>query len=104
MDDQRTDRENGKCVGPAIAARMRERLWAGVLSLVYIGGWALALYAYSLRIEDHWPARMFWVVAAYIASQIPAPNQRRTEQQCFEIETGHGPFITGLITFLQSAS
>jgi hypothetical protein len=68
MDDQRTDRESGESVDPfgppRITSTPRERILAGVLFLVYIGGWALAVYASSLRIEDHWPARVFWVVFA----------------------------------------
>jgi hypothetical protein len=99
MDDQRTDRESGKSVagldgdvegfgdavdqdaaaelpweGPSITSTPRERILAGVLSLVYIGGWALTIYAYSNRIEDHWPARVFWVVfATWVAIMLPLP-------------------------------
>ena len=64
MDDQRTNREGGRSVSRFVTSTPRERILAGVLSLVYIGGWALAGYAYSIRIEDHWPARVFWVVGA----------------------------------------
>ena len=67
MDDQRTDREGGESVSefaPRITSTPRERILAGVLSLVYIGGWALVGYSYSIRLEDHWPARVYWVVFA----------------------------------------
>jgi hypothetical protein len=63
MDDQRTNRESGNSV-KWITSTPRERILAGVLFLVYIGGWALAIYAGSIRIEDHWPARVFGVVFA----------------------------------------
>ena len=57
-----------------ITSTPRERILAGVLSLVYIGGWALAVYADSIRIEDHWPARVFWVVfATWIAIMLVLP-------------------------------
>jgi hypothetical protein len=64
MDDQRDDREGGRSVSGFVTSTPRERVLAGVLFLVYVGGWALAVYASSLRIEDHWPARVFWVVFA----------------------------------------
>jgi hypothetical protein len=64
MDDQRADRESDESWNPWITSTPRERVLAGVLFLVYIGGWALAGYAGSNRIEDHWPARVFWVVFA----------------------------------------
>jgi hypothetical protein len=64
MDDQRPDQEGGESMKPRITSTPRERVLAGVLSLVYIGLWALARYASSIRIEDHWPARVFWVVFA----------------------------------------
>src|SRR4051812_29591946 len=63
MDDQRTNRKSGDSV-KWITSTPRERTLAGVLSLVYIGGWALAGYASLIRIEDHWPARVFGVVVA----------------------------------------
>jgi hypothetical protein len=37
---------------------------AGVLSLVYVGGWAFAGYSHSIGLEDRWPARVYWVVGA----------------------------------------
>jgi hypothetical protein len=64
MDDQRDDRESGADMRPSITSTPRERILAGVLFLVYIGGWALAGYDYSTRLEDRWPARVYWVVAA----------------------------------------
>jgi len=45
MDDQRTDQNDGWGEGPRITSRPRERIWAAVLTLVYIGGWVLAGYA-----------------------------------------------------------
>src|SRR5262245_53286199 len=60
MDDQRTNRESGGSV-KWITSTPRERILAGVLSLVYIGGWALAIYAFSNRPEERWPDRFFWV-------------------------------------------
>jgi cation transport ATPase len=64
MDDQRNVRESGSSVNRLVKSTPRERLLAGVLSLVYIGGWALTVYASSIRIEDHWPARVFWMAGA----------------------------------------
>lgn len=61
MNDQRTNQERGRSESRFVASTC---VLAGVLSLAYIGGWALAGYAYSIRIEDHWPARLFWVVGA----------------------------------------
>jgi hypothetical protein len=63
MDNQRANRESGDSV-KWITSTLRERILAGVLFLVYIGGWALAVYADSIRLEDHWPARVFGVAFA----------------------------------------
>ena len=63
MDDQGTNRESGDSV-KWITSTPRERILAGVLFLVYIGGWALAGYSFSIRLEDHWPARVFLVAFA----------------------------------------
>jgi hypothetical protein len=59
MDDQRTDPESGVDMRPSITSMPRERILAGVLFLVYIGGWTLA--GYLSRLEDSWPARVYWV-------------------------------------------
>jgi hypothetical protein len=68
MDDQRPDRESDGSVDPfgppRITSTPRERILAGVLFLVYVGGWALVGYDYSTRLEDRWPARVYLVVAA----------------------------------------
>jgi hypothetical protein len=63
MDDQSPDREGGQNV-KWFTSTPRERIFAVVLFGVYIGGWVLAVYADSHRIEDHWPARVFWVAFA----------------------------------------
>ena len=63
MDDQGTNRESGDSV-KWITSTPRERILAGVLFLVYIGGWVVAVYAGSIRLEDHWPARLFGVALA----------------------------------------
>lgn len=63
MDEQRDEREVGERV-KWIRSTRRERLLAFVLSLVYAGGWGLAIYAGSNRLEDQWPARVFAVVFA----------------------------------------
>jgi hypothetical protein len=78
MDDQITDRESGSSVSPfgppRITSTPRQRILAGVLSLTYIGGWALAGYGMSNRIEDHWPARVFWpVFATWFAIMLVLP-------------------------------
>ena len=74
MDDQGTNQESGRSVSRFVNSTPRERIVAGVLSLVYIGGWALAVYAFSFRIEDHWPARLFWVVfATWLAIMLVLP-------------------------------
>src|SRR4051794_9917814 len=49
MDDQRADRESSGSV-KRFTSTHRERILAGVLSLVYIGGWAFAGYGISTRI------------------------------------------------------
>lgn len=73
MDDQSTNREDSGRV-KRMTSTSGERFLAGVLSLIYIGGWVLAGYALSIRIEDHWPARVFWVVfATWFAIMLALP-------------------------------
>ena len=74
MDDQKDNRESGRSEVRWITSTPRERILAGVLSLVYIGGWVLVEYAYSNRLEDHWSARVFWVVfATWLAIMLVLP-------------------------------
>jgi hypothetical protein len=74
MDDQRTDRESGRSVRRLVKSTPRERILASILFLVYIGLWALAVYGDSNRIDDHWPAPLFWVVfAAWYAMMLVLP-------------------------------
>src|SRR5262245_52312958 len=73
MDDQRTEREGNGNV-KWFTSTPRERILAGVLCLVYIGGWALAGYGISIRLEDIWPARVFFVVfAIWFATMLVLP-------------------------------
>ena len=77
MNDQKADREGGESVtqaAPWFTSTWRERVLAGVLALVYLGGWALAGYAGSNRIEDHWHPRVFWVAfVAWFAIMLVLP-------------------------------
>lgn len=74
MDNQSAKPEVGGNVSPFIKSSPRERVVAGVLTLVYLTGWALTGYAYSIRIEDHWPVRLLWVAsAAWFAVMLVLP-------------------------------
>jgi hypothetical protein len=75
MDDQRTDRDRDWNLDtPRITSTSRERIFAAVLTLVYIAGWVLIGYGISIRIENLWPARVFWVVyATYISIMLVLP-------------------------------
>jgi hypothetical protein len=64
MDDQRIDRDEWGLDPPRITSTPRERILAGVLSLVYIGSWALVGYLHSIPLKDPWAARAYWVVYA----------------------------------------
>ena len=78
MDDQGTNRGGEGSVSewerPRITSTPRQRILAAVLFLVYIGGWVLAAYVMPMRPEDHWPARVFWVVfATWLAIMLVLP-------------------------------
>ena len=77
MNDQRKDRESGESVrevAPWFTSTRRERVLAGVLALVYLGGWALAGYAHSIHLDELWPARVFWVaMVAWFAIMLVLP-------------------------------
>jgi len=59
MDDQGTTR-TGRIVSLFIKSSPRDRVVAGILTLVYAALWALALYLQSIRIEDYWPKWALW--------------------------------------------
>jgi hypothetical protein len=77
MNDQRKDRKGGESVSevaPWFTSTRRERILAGGLALVYLAGWTLAGYAHSIRLDELWPARVFWVVfAAWLATMLVLP-------------------------------
>ena len=77
MNDQEADREDGESVNqaaPWFTSTRRERILAGGLALVYLGGWALGGYADSIGLDELWPARVFWVAwAAWLAIMLVLP-------------------------------
>ena len=60
MDDQRATRTGGGIVSLFIKSSPRDRVVAGILTLVYAALWAIALYLQSIRIEDYWPKWALW--------------------------------------------